>query len=95
MKSKLLYHVKEYFSDGSLQEIKIWQVLGSKDKLHGLKYSLVYIIGGERIIGYDNAEGKGDHKHYREKECPYSFEGIEKLWEDFQRDIGLYKGGKL
>lgn len=76
-----------------MQEIKIWQVLGSRDKPHGLKYSLAYIISGERIIGYDNAEGKGDHKHYKGKEYPYLFESVEKLWEDFQRDIGLYERG--
>jgi len=44
--------------------MKIWQVPVSEDKPHGYKYSLVYIVGGERLIGYDNAEGKGDHRHF-------------------------------
>jgi len=41
--------------DGSILEMKIWEVMSSKDKPHGLKYSLVYIECGERIVGYDNA----------------------------------------
>ena len=31
------------------------------DKPHGYRYSLAYIVDGERVIGYDNGEGKGDH----------------------------------
>jgi hypothetical protein len=59
MKAKLVYHVKEYHADGSMEEIKIWEVPRSKDKPHSLKYSFAYIVEGERIVGYDNAEGKG------------------------------------
>ena len=54
--------------------MKIWQVPHSKDKPYGLKYSLVYVREGRRIIGYDNAEGKRDHRHYRNKEYPYHFQ---------------------
>lgn len=55
---------KRYFVDASFQEVKIWKVPESKDKPHGLKYSFAYIVKGERVVGYDNAEGKGDHRHY-------------------------------
>jgi len=67
--------------------MKIWEVTATKDKPHGLKYSLVYIVGGKRIVGYDNAEEKGDHRHFHGKEHPYTFSSIEKLFEDFKRDI--------
>ena len=67
-KAKLLFHRKNIESNGDIIEMKIWQMPDSKDKPHGLKYSLVYIQNGKRIIGFDNAEGKGDHKHYRGKE---------------------------
>ena len=32
----------------------MWRV-NPFDKPHGYKYSLVYIVKGERVIGYDNA----------------------------------------
>jgi hypothetical protein len=47
----------------------------------------VYILGGKRVIGYDNAEGKRDHRHYYDKEMPYEFKNIKKLFEDFYRDL--------
>ncbi len=95
MGAKLIYHVKEFHEDGTLMEIKIWQVRETKDKPHGLKYSLAYVVGKERVIGYDNAEGKGDHRHCKGKENPYKFESLDKLWGDFLRDIKRFKEGKL
>ena len=74
---------------------KVWKVAVSKDKPHGYKYSLVYIVEHERIIGYDNAEDKGDHMHYRNKTEPYRFVNLRGLVEDFYRDIKKYKEGKL
>ncbi len=64
MSVELLFYRKNVEPNGDIVEMKIWQVPRSKDKPHGLKYSLVYIRDGKRIIGYDNAEGKGDHRHY-------------------------------
>lgn len=57
------------------------------DKPYGFKYSLVYIVNNKRIVGYDNAVGKGDHRHYKEREEPYLFVSLEKLAEDFYRDV--------
>ena len=42
---------------------------------------------GKRVIGYDNAEGKGDHRHYNDKEMPYKFTSVKKLFEDFYGDL--------
>ena len=95
MVAELVFHEKRYFADSSFQEIKIWKVPESKDKPHGLKYSFAYIVNGERVVGYDNAEGKGDHKHYRDKEHHYKFLSLEKLWKDFNSDIRRFRGGKL
>jgi len=95
MTARLVYHVKEYMADGSIEEIKIWQVPKTEDKPHGLKYSFVYIVRGERVIGYDNFEGKGDHRHYKGKERVYTFKSLEKLWHDFKTDVeGLKEDGE-
>ena len=48
--------------DGDVVEMKIWEVPRARKTPEGLKYSLVYGRGGKRLIGYDNAEGKGNHR---------------------------------
>jgi hypothetical protein len=68
-------------------EIKIWSVSKAPDKPHGYKYSMAFIRDGRRILCYDNAEGKGDHRHYLNVEEPYRFRGIDALFEDFGRDL--------
>ncbi len=94
MKAHLVKHVKVEDDDGNLIEIKIWQLQApSPDKPHGYKYSMAYIVEGMRIIGYDNSEGKGDHKHYGGKEVAYTFRSIDRLLEDFSRDIERFIRG--
>jgi len=92
MKADFVYHEKKYLRDGAIKEIKIWRI---PDNPPYYKYSLVYIVNEDRAICYDNAHGKGDHKHYRDTEHPYRFQGIEKLLRDFENDIRKYKEGKL
>lgn len=95
MKARLVRYDKGYDEDGNIVEVKLWEVKATPDKPYGYKYSLVYIVKGKRVIGYDNAEGKGDHRHYGDKTEPYKFEGLEKLAEDFYSDIQRYKEGRL
>jgi hypothetical protein len=52
----------------------------------------VYIKDGERVIGYDNAEGKGDHRHYCNNEEPYVFISLKQLINDFMADVKKIKG---
>lgn len=54
---------------------------------HAFKYRLVFIRKGERVVGYDNERGKGDHKHFAEQEVSYTFVDIETLMADFLRDV--------
>jgi hypothetical protein len=94
MPAELIAHKKVVDELGNIIEIKVWQLPEiTSDKQHGYKYSLVYIVNDERIIGYDNAEGKGDHRHYGKTEKPYKFKGIDLLLEDFYNDIEQYKRG--
>ena len=91
MKVRLIRHDKVYNRDGNITEIKIWRVEATPNKPHGYKYSLVYIAKGKRVIGYDNAEGKGDHRYYGDRTEAYRFESLEKLIEDFYIDIQRHK----
>jgi hypothetical protein len=95
IKSELLHHIKYYDVEGAFVEIKVWQVARSHNKPHGLRYSFAYIVEGERILGYDNAEGKGDHRHVRGKELAYPFKSLKKLWTDFMKDVEDFKEGKI
>ena len=76
---------------GNTIEIKMWVVPKTVYKPYGFKYSLVYIVNNKRILGYDNAEGKGDRRHYKKREEPYLFVSLEKLAEDFYRDVEQIK----
>ena len=73
---------------GHILQIRIWLLPKRTDERpHGLKYSLFFGRSGERIVGYDNESGKGDHRHYRTQQQPYAFSTIETLIADFEADI--------
>ena len=91
MKACLIIHDKETDELGHTVEIRMWHVPVTKHAPHGYKYSLVYIVGGQRIIGYDNERGKGDHRHCEGNEIAYEFRGLKQLAEDFRRDIAAYR----
>lgn len=68
--------------------MKLWLVPsvvpGSR---HAFKYSLYYGRHGKRLVGYDNEAGKGDHRHYGDREEPYRFTTPEQLMADFLADV--------
>lgn len=67
--------------------MKAYDVPKTTSSPHGFKYSLVYIRGGKRLVGYDNHERKGDHRHYRSDTATYAFTTVDRLIEDFLRDV--------
>jgi hypothetical protein len=93
MKARLAFHDKQVLADGSIVEMKIWELpestAGSK---HRLKYSLFYGMPGRRLVGYDNERGKGDHRHIQGKEDAYAFSTPEQLIEDFLADVRRARG---
>jgi hypothetical protein len=52
---------------------------------------LVYIFNGRRLVGYDNHERKGDHRHHRHVIEPYAFQSIDQLIDDFLSDVASIK----
>jgi len=84
----LILNRKWILANGAIVQVKVWRLTETtKERPHGLKYSLFYGRPGERIIGYDNEAGKGDHRHYRDREEPYVFRSLEQMLADFERDI--------
>jgi len=90
-KGKLVLHTRYVDEQGGLVEMKVYDVPRTPTTPHGFKYSLVYIRNGHRLVGYDNHEHKGDHRHARATTSPYVFTTIERLIEDFRRDVEATK----
>jgi len=83
-KAELLIRERIVFPEGALAEMVVWRVPSPVPPgTHTFKYRLAYIVDGERIIGYDNERGKGDHRHYRGTETRYELVSIDQLLADF------------
>lgn len=80
----LIHDFKNVAEDGSIIQMVVWRVPEPvPPTTHGLKYRLVYVVDGVRVVGFDNERGKGDHCHIDGDELPYRFTTIEQLIEDF------------
>lgn len=88
MRAQSITHHKERLDPHSLIEMVIWHldkpVSGSA---HHYKYRLVYIVDNQRVVGYDNERGKGDHCHLDDQEQPYYFVDIKTLVDDFMAQV--------
>jgi Family of unknown function (DUF6516) len=90
MKAEEIFRVKQIFGSG-IVEIVIWQVPEPVPASgHPYKYRLVYVLDGQRVLGYDNERGKGDHKHVGNSEMPYIFVSPQQLMVDFMADLEEY-----
>jgi hypothetical protein len=86
--ARLILDRKLLLDDGRIIQIRVWRLPEvDAERPHGLKYSLFFGRAGERIIGYDNEKGKGDHRHYPNREEPYRFSSLEQLIRDFENDV--------
>lgn len=73
---------------GGVIEIVVWAVPKPvPPSRHGFKYRLVFARDGERVVGYDNERGKGDHRHIDGEEKSYKFVDVPTLLTDFMRDV--------
>ncbi len=88
MKAVLIQHQKKQLDGRSLIEYKIWRLPAPKlGSSHHYAYRLVYVVGGKRIVGFDNERGKGDHCHLDGVETPYRFQDLTGLLADFLREV--------
>ena len=88
----LLVSVKLVNDDGTIVQVRVWEVPSAvPGSAHAFKYSLFYGRPGERIVGYDNEAGKGDHRHYGDREESYDFRSVRQLRADFLADVRRYR----
>ena len=92
MRAVLIYRMDQEFDDGSRAVGVIWRVPSPVDpSMHEFKYRLVYLVGGRRVVGFDNERGKGDHRHVGSVETAYPFSTPEALLKDFWRDVAQWR----
>lgn len=92
-KARLIIEDSGVLADGARWTIRIWLVPSPvPPSTHRYKYSLYYGYPGERVVGYDNERGKGDHKHLKAEELPYVFVSLDRLLDDFAADVETVRG---
>lgn len=81
--------IRQITQEVAIAELKIWEVIKSKDYPEGLKYSLFCVLKetGDIIIGFDNHRPKGHHKHQYRRESVYDFKSIDELIDDFWNEV--------
>lgn len=87
MDATLVFRSKEAYGSGFI-EIVIWRVPRPvPPSEHPYKYRLAYVVDGQRVVGYDNERGKGDHRHLGKREEKYPFVSPRRLMDDFMGDV--------
>ena len=88
MKAHELLRRRIPYSEVSFAELVLWQLSSPvPGSAHTYKYRLSFVVNGVCVLRYDHESGKGDHRHFRDKESRYAFDGVDKLLAAFQRDI--------
>jgi hypothetical protein len=91
VKATLLVRDRIVYADQAFAEIVVWQVPQPlQGSSHGYKYRLAFVVRGSCVLRYDNEAGKGDHRHAPAGEGQYRFTSLDKLFDDFERDIGKF-----
>ena len=92
MRAELLMRERRVLATGFI-EVIVWRLPEPlSGSTHKLKYRLAYVVASECVLRYDNAAGKGDHRHLGTKEMPYTFVSVDQLLEDFLADVATWKG---
>jgi len=61
MNARLVHRSRSVYKKGFIEAV-VWEVPDPVPlSEHRYKYRLVFIVEGQRIVGYDNERGKGDH----------------------------------
>lgn len=95
MKAELIARFRDISAHGTGIEFVVWKVpVPVAPSTHGYKYRLVYVENGERMVGFDNERGKGDHKHVGDEERPYEFVDVDRLIEDFITEVEKWRNGR-
>lgn len=88
-----LISTKRVYADGLIVQAVVWWLPAPVPPArHRYKYRLFCSRLGERLVGFDNERGKGDHKHVLDRESAYRFTTLEKLLADFAASVAQVTG---
>ena len=88
MDAEQLLDDRYVLDERSFVEMVVWRVPQAVPGCsHDLKYRLAYLVEGECVLRYDNEAGKGDHRHWGDRETEYTFVSLEALQADFWTDV--------
>lgn len=89
-------HEKKVFENGSVLEMKLWEVKPTGVYPEGIKYSLIFIdTGSDKKLLMDNHSPKGHHYHINDEQFEYKYVSIEKLIDDFRSLVNVHMGVNL
>jgi hypothetical protein len=95
MRAEKISAIRRVLADGAIIELVVWRVPAPvPPSTHGFKYRAAYVVVGQRVIGFDNERGKGDHCHIGSREQPYAFTTVEQLTRDFLAAVAALRGEK-
>lgn len=92
MPAELITRFKDLTPEGGLIEFVVWRLPKPVPPCgHPFKYRLVFVVDGQRVIGFDNERGKGDHWHIDGVERPYAFVDVDRLIEEFIGEVERWR----
>lgn len=88
METELIQREKYPVSDSHIVEMAVFRVPSPLPPCeHLYRYRLVLLENGERVVGFDNERGKGDHMHIGNREVRYEFRSLGQLRKDFWTEV--------
>lgn len=95
MHAELMTRFKDVTPEGGIIELVVWRLPRPVPPcLHPYKYRLVFVVEGQRIVGFDNERGKGDHCHLSGIERPYNFTDVDQLITDFIVEVERWRNAR-
>ncbi|WPL19487.1 hypothetical protein Thiowin_04618 [Thiorhodovibrio winogradskyi] len=92
MKARLITRFKDITPEGDILELVVWRLPAPVPPCtHDYKYRAVFVVNGERVIGFDNERGKGDHCHLQGQEKPYRLTSVDQLIDDLMIEVERWK----
>jgi hypothetical protein len=88
MAAELLIDERHVLDARAFVEIVVWRLpRAARGSRHFFKYRLVLVVDEVCVLRYDNESGKGDHRHFRNRESAYRFVDTDTLLTDFWGDV--------
>lgn len=76
---------------GNLIVLVAWRVPKSSYYPEGIKYSFQLICKGKRVVGYDNYNNEGHHRHFLSIKEKIEFRGLKETRKMFFKVVEIFE----